>query len=215
MSGVTVDSEKPSGAWRMWCRPRTGTSIALCRFGLKSSKARVIAIGQQIIGMIESSTDRDWIGAHLAARQKYRATAFGQLRQHQRPHLRHHNRPQGRDLQPGRHPALARRRLHHGTRRRPEFRTGRFGHVHRERLGSALLRSDPIRSHRQDQGSLLLHDHTGLTINLTASRNVPKFHQSGFPNRQPTAAQSNGLLARRPANAPGSAHSQPNQRRST
>ena len=77
MSGVTVDSEKPSGAWHMWCRPRTGTSIALCRFCVKSSKAPVIAIGQQIIGMIESSTDRDWIGAHLTAGQKYRATASG------------------------------------------------------------------------------------------------------------------------------------------
>ena len=37
--------------------------------------ALVIAIGQQIIGMIESSNDRDWIGAHLTAGQKYRATA--------------------------------------------------------------------------------------------------------------------------------------------
>ena len=36
MSGVTADSEKPSGTRHIWCRPRVGTSIALCRFCAKS-----------------------------------------------------------------------------------------------------------------------------------------------------------------------------------
>ena len=44
MSGVTADSEKPPGTCHMWCRPRAGTSIALCRFCVKSSK------GPNIIG---------------------------------------------------------------------------------------------------------------------------------------------------------------------
>ena len=38
MSGVTVDSQKPSGACHMWCLPRAGTSIDLCGFCVKSSQ---------------------------------------------------------------------------------------------------------------------------------------------------------------------------------
>ena len=39
MSGVTVDSQKPSGTCHVWCHPRAGTSIALCGFCVKSTQA--------------------------------------------------------------------------------------------------------------------------------------------------------------------------------
>ena len=39
--------------------------------------APVVAVGQQIIGMIESGSDRDWIGVDLTAGRTYRITASG------------------------------------------------------------------------------------------------------------------------------------------
>ena len=38
MSGVTADSEKPSGTCHMWCRPRAGPPNACCGFCVKSSR---------------------------------------------------------------------------------------------------------------------------------------------------------------------------------
>ena len=37
----------------------------------------VVGVGQQIIGMIESGSDRDWIGVDLTAGRNYRITASG------------------------------------------------------------------------------------------------------------------------------------------
>ena len=39
MSGITADSEKPSGTRHAWCRARVGTTIALFEFCVKSSFA--------------------------------------------------------------------------------------------------------------------------------------------------------------------------------
>ena len=38
MSGVTADSEKPSGTCHVWCRPRAGTPIVLFGFCVKPSQ---------------------------------------------------------------------------------------------------------------------------------------------------------------------------------
>ena len=51
MSGVTADSEKPSGTRHIWCRPRVGHPLLFVRFCAKSS----LAMRQQLDHLAQGS----------------------------------------------------------------------------------------------------------------------------------------------------------------